>query len=265
MVMADDDVLSPGSAGMPGREDRAGWLRHIGINPMDRQPGFTPSRKVREGRKERQRPPLCGSLRLSVLARVVFPDPLASWAKLFRHLGTGFSQGPSSHNALGLQNNKKYYVRSQYVIENKGTLCRKKLKRTHFERQMCRLNPHIELSLHTPVRAGGPRRKHTARFDKEPARGTPQNPGKCRNSGNKARKLLKKKELNFKTNPKETKFGTQTSVSIVCLNRVGSKPFGELDPAISGLSRSQTEVLYKAQQNTKIVGTNSKTYCKDRG
>jgi len=45
---------------------------------MNRQTGFTPSRKVRKGRKERQRPLLGGSLRLGVLARavLVFPDTI---------------------------------------------------------------------------------------------------------------------------------------------------------------------------------------------
>ena len=156
---------------------------------------------------------------------------LASWRELFFQTlsrlgpscpdvsGLVFSQGPSSHTARGLQNNKEYYVRSQYVIENKGTHCRNESKRTHFERQMRRLNPRIELSLHTPVRARGPCRKHTARFDKEPARGTPQNPMKCENSGNKAKKLLKTKEVNFNTNLRQSNFVPQTSVLIRCLNQ----------------------------------------------
>jgi len=113
---------------------------------------------------------------------------------------------------------EKNYDRSQYIVENKGTNCRNELKRTHFERQMRELNPQIELSLHAPVRAGGPRRKHTARFDKEPARGTPESPRKCKNSGNKAKKLLKTKEVSFEMNPQRIDFEPQTSVLNGCMN-----------------------------------------------
>ena len=187
-------------------------------NPTHRRTGFTPSRKVRKGRKERQTPPLCDSLRLSVLARAVFPDSLTPWAGLPRHLGVGFSQGPSSHTARGLQNNKKITFEANMLLKTKERIVETKLKRTHFERQMCRLNPQIELSLHTPVRAGGPCRKHTARFDREPARGTPQNPRKCKNSGNEAKKLLKTKEVSFKTNLREANFVTQTTVLNACMN-----------------------------------------------
>jgi hypothetical protein len=86
---------------------------------MDRQPCFTPSRKVREGRKEWQTPPLGDSLRLGVLARVVFPDVLTPWAKPLRHLGAGFSQGPSSHNARGLQNNKNISFEASMLLKKK--------------------------------------------------------------------------------------------------------------------------------------------------
>ena len=89
---------------------------------------------------------------------------------------------------------------------------------------MCRLNPQIELSFHTPERAGGPRRKHSARFNEEPTRGPARNPRKCNNSGNKAKKLLKTKEVSLKANLREANFVPQTSVLNRCLNqsRIGA-------------------------------------------
>ena len=219
--MAGIDVLSLGSAGMLGREDRAGCLRHIRTQRTDEPDSRQAAKfaKVANNGKQRQTPPLCDSLRLSVLARVVFSDLLTPWAKPPRHLGAGFSHGPSSHNARGLQNNKSITFEASMLLKTQECIVETKLKRTHFARQMCRLNPQIELSLHTSVRAGRPRRKHTARFDKEPARGTAQNPRKFKNSGNKAKKLLKTKEVSFKTNLRETNFVPQTSVLIMCLNQ----------------------------------------------
>jgi hypothetical protein len=220
------DVLSLRNAGLLGREGNAGWLsqRGAGLVSQECVEEFSP----RSGRQ----PVAHGASRGSAGA----PTPAPSPAKRGRGAEGGvraiqpraFALGYSMPPLAGLRKNgrvrktfliEKNYVRSQYVIENKGTHCRNELKRTHFERQMCRLNPQIELSLHTPVRAGGPCRKHTARFDKEPARGTPQNPRKCKNSGNKAKKLLKTKEVSFKTNLRETNFVPQTSVLIRCFNQ----------------------------------------------
>ena len=118
---------------------------------------------------------------------------------------------------------------------------------------------------HTRTRGRAAPGKHPARFDKEPARGTPQNPRKCENSGNKAKKLLKTKEVSFKTNLREANFVPQTSVLIRCSNQSRLKQLGELDPAISGLSRRQTQVLYKAQQNTKMSGNELKDLLQRQG
>lgn len=104
------------------------------------------------------------------------------------------------------------------LLKTKERVVETKLKRTHFERQMCRLNAQIELPLHTLVPAEGARRKHTVRLDEEPARGTPQNPRKCKNSGNKAKKLLKTKEVSLEANPEEIDFEPRTSVLSECLN-----------------------------------------------
>jgi hypothetical protein len=117
-----------------------------------------------------------------------------------------------------LQNNKNITNEASMLLKTQERVVETKLKRTHFERQACQLNPQIGLSLHTSVRACGPRCKHPARFVKEPARGTPLNPRKCKNSGNKAKKLLKTKEVSFETNPQRIDFEPQTSVLNGCMN-----------------------------------------------
>jgi hypothetical protein len=181
---------------MPGREGRAGWLRHIRI-PRNNEPDSRQAAKYAKVAKNGKH------LHFAVLCA------LAAWRELFLQTlsrrgpscsgvsGLVFGQGPSSHTARGLQNNKKHYDRSQYVIENKGTLCRNELRRTHFECQMCRLNPQIELALHARVRAGGPRRKHSARFGNEPTCDAPQGATNYKNSGNEAKEYLKTKDLTF--------------------------------------------------------------------
>ncbi len=166
-------------------------------NSTDQRTGFTPRRKVREGRKERQTRPLCDSLCLSVLARVVFPDFLVPWGQAGPTSPGWLKSRIFDRQRAGISIQQEYYERSHYDIENKGRHCRNDLKRTHFERQVCRLNLQIELSLHALARAGGPRRKHTARFDDEPTCGASQSAREYKNSGNEAKKYLKTKDITF--------------------------------------------------------------------
>jgi hypothetical protein len=183
-----------GGPGCRDEKTERGWLRHIRI-PRTNEPDSRQAAKYAKVAKNGKH------LHFAVLCA------FASWRELlFQTLSRRgpscsdvsrlvFSQRPSSDTARGLQNNRKYYDRSQYVIENKGARCRNELKRTHFERQMCRLNAQIELSLHTPARAGGPRRKHTARFHTDPTCGASQSATEHKNSGNEAKEYLKTKDL----------------------------------------------------------------------
>ena len=159
---------------------------------MDRRPAFTPSRKVRKGRKERRRPPLGASLRLGVLASAVLvlpdipvrgPNYVALRSRGWLTRKTSFSR----HEGIATKC-KNSGNEARRSLKTKEVIVKTNLKQTSFEPQTSVLNAQIELPWHAPAPAAGLRHQHTPRRRGDPAQGAPRNAENYKNSGNEAKK-----------------------------------------------------------------------------
>ena len=89
-----------------------------------------------------------------------------------------------------------------------------------------------------------------------------QIPRRCKNRGNEAKKLLKTKQVRFKTNSSETNFGPQASVSIVCLNSPWIIGIRELDPGANGMTREPNRGVLESATKYENCGNEAEKLLK---